>query len=349
MLRPGSADDDSSLPLVVQLLQVDGSFRFGAAKRKNTDCAAAAGNTSTTTAVVYFVCFWRAMQELQDRLLGCDPADAKGKAAAQDDREPIAEEAAALREEALGLAAKGELTAVAFASLVAAHRRKSSDHEAWESLAEAARHLADAAQPQTLLPDASGNCTGTLQWFVPSGKPMSNDLLSALLLSWLFELREEYCRGSRGNLIRSVRDVTGCTTREACVHLGASRWDLEGALRSHDLQNTCNTLCALEACRPAHAGWSSQAAKIRRAERDCPICACDFRPGGSEPAVTRCCFKSICAHCVAVLVATGRGNIGEHEMLCPFCRKTEALPISTQGHCVGLPPPTASVQKLGSV
>jgi len=177
-------------------------------------------------------------------------------------------------------------------------------------------------------PDSKqGNNSATLQQLVLAQKPMSMAFLAAILLPWLFELCEDYLRGGRASLLRGVRDVLGCSTREAYELLAKGQWDLEAALRQHDLQNQCNTLDALEACRPDREGWNSNAAKIRRAERECPICACDFRVG-AEPIVTKCCFKSICAHCVAVLVA----RVEDDLLHCPFCRQVSNVPTARQGH-----------------
>lgn len=200
-------------------------------------------------------------------------------------------------------------------------RQHSGDQEAWIKLSRTAGSLVEA---ESLQPALRVSSSGSLGWLVAPERGMSMDQLSVLLLSWLRELRDEYSHGNKAVIIRSVRDVLGCSASDACIHLGAANWDIESALRHHDLQTASNTLDALQACRPDCVGWSSHSAKLLRAERDCPICACDFGQGASERLVTRCCFKAICAQCVAVLTATSPSS--EHDLICPFCRQKERKP-----------------------
>jgi len=275
--------------------------------------------SGTSTAVVYFASFWQAMQALQAHL---QPEGSQLT-------EAMAEEATNFRDEVLSLVDSKRLTARALSQLVAAYRRRSSDGDAWQSLQAPIEYLMTESA-SSLQPVMGISPNGSLSFLASSENKFSSDLLSALLLSWLFELREEYCSGSRSILIRSVRDILRCSAREACLHLSAAKWDLEGALRHHDLQSGSNTLAQLEACRPETAGWSTHGAKMRRADHECPICACDFNLGGLERVYTTCCFKAICAHCVAVLAATGPS--GDNKLLCPFCRQEQKTPVVDQSY-----------------
>eukprot|EP00439_Symbiodinium_sp_Y106_P030159 s2029_g3.t1 len=306
LLRP---DSEINVPLMIQLLQIDESFEFSEVKKSFTTSQ----HPPAQSAVVYFPYFWQAMQELQMRLFP------------REGRAPIAIEAASFRDAVLDLAAAGSLTTAGFADLIVVSQKDSMDHRAWDRLLEAAHFLVEQERPKTAerQPQTSAE---TLQQMTCSHKPIHMAILATILFTWLFELCEDYCRGNKAALIRSVRDVLGCSSREAFVHLAAAHWDLEGALRHYDLQSKLNTLDALEACRPDASGWNSHAAKLRKAERDCPICACDFCIG-SEPIVTSCCFKAICAHCVAVLVAAGSTD---GILLCPFCRQSSDVPTGTQ-------------------
>jgi len=293
--------DDLQVPVLVQMLQVDDGFILNGKP----------GADVQTAAVVYFPCFWQAMSEIQQRL-GVTSA------------EPLAAELGQFRDALLSLTACERLSTASFAELLMAARRSSADQIVWDKLLETAHFL---MENQTK--DHQVDCSQTLQRLVAAQQPLSMASLSAILLPWVAEVCEDYLRGARGALIKAVMDVLACTRKEAAETLAAGRWDLEAALRQHELRHQeCNTLDALEACRPDNAGWNSQAAKTRRAERDCPICACDFRVG-AEPAVTSCCFKAICAHCVAVLVAR---QADEGHLHCPFCRQTTSVPTPRQCH-----------------
>ncbi|CAK9089282.1 unnamed protein product [Durusdinium trenchii] len=298
-------DEQIQVPVLVQMLQVDVDFLFNEPKPGKAD--------GLSSAVVYFPCFWQAMHELQKRL-GGDPMD-KGT-------EPFAEEASSFRDAILDLAASQRLTTASFADLVIAFKGTSTDQRAWDSLLESLRFLMRETKATKHI-----DCSRTLQQLILAQEPMPMAFVASILLPWIFELCEDYRRGERAGLLRAVRDVLGCSLRDACELLAKGKWDLETALRQHDLQNQCNTLDALEACRPDCVGWNSNAAKIRRAERECPICACDFRIG-AEPTVTSCCFKSICSHCVAVLVA----RVEDGLLHCPFCRQVEQVPIARHCH-----------------
>eukprot|EP00435_Cladocopium_sp_Y103_P020801 s1854_g5.t1 len=311
-------DDKVQVPVLVQMLQVDEGFVFEPKGGKRKGDASNAESPSDTTetspsAVVYFPCFWQAMHELQKRLAGSEQ---------RNESEGIAVEVSSFRDAALELAASQRLTTASFADLLVSFKGSSTDPSAWDGLLESVRFLMHENQSKQIATQSA-----TLQQLVLAQKPMSMTFLAAILLPWLFELCEDYLRGGRASLLRGVKDVLGCSTREAYELLSKGQWDLETALRQHDLLNQCNTLDALEACRPDCVGWNSNAAKIRRAERECPICACDFRVG-AEPTVTSCCFKSICAHCVAVLVA----RVEDGLLHCPFCRQVGDVPLPRQGH-----------------
>eukprot|EP00438_Fugacium_kawagutii_P019996 Skav211725 [mRNA] locus=scaffold1965:50392:51702:- [translate_table: standard] len=309
-------DNEVQVPVLVQMLQVDEGFVWD--DPTGLKCKEGDGSASEVKsgAVVYFPCFWQAMHELQKRLGG-------GDLKTNDTVEPIATEVSSFRDAALDLAASQKLTTASFADLLVSFRESSTDPRAWEGLLQSVRFLARESRGNR---SKQVSQSATLQQLVISQKPMSMTVFASILFPWLCELCEDYLRGERASLLTGVKHVLGCSTREAYDFLSKGEWDLEGALRQHDLSNVSNTLDALEACRPDSEGWNSNAAKIRRAERECPICACDFRVG-AEPTITSCCFKSICAHCIAVLVA----RVEDGLLHCPFCRQVGDVPVP-RGH-----------------
>lgn len=278
-------------PRFLKQLGVDAAYRFGG---RGFD----AGGEGT--AVAYFVRFWQAM-ELVWQQAGTSDADA----------EPLAAEASAFREALLSHCKAGRLTGPRLLAELRYARKLSSDEAAWAPL-EAVAEQAFA------LPFGSGS---RRQPASSLEQPLPLDVLSAILLVWLQELTEDYRRGERMRKVQAVRDVLQCSRRSACEHLGASGWDIEAALRRHYVGGP--VLVALEACN-ARGSWSSQSAKLRCDELQCPICVADFCPG-ALPVVTRCCFQVVCVHCVDAL-ATEEG-----ELRCPFCRRLEVRPVAGGG------------------
>ncbi|CAK9056010.1 RING-type domain-containing protein [Durusdinium trenchii] len=208
-------DEQIQVPVLVQMLQVDVDFLFNEPKPGKAD--------GLSSAVVYFPCFWQAMHELQKRL-GGDPMD-KGT-------EPFAEEASSFRDAILDLAASQRLTTASFADLVIAFKGTSTDQRAWDSLLESLRFLMRETKATKHI-----DCSRTLQQLILAQEPMPMAFVASILLPWIFELCEDYRRGERAGLLRAVRDVLGCSLRDACELLAKGKWDLETALRQHDLQN----------------------------------------------------------------------------------------------------------------
>jgi hypothetical protein len=141
--------------------------------------------------------------------------------------------------------------------------------------------------------------------------------LSAFLLPWLQNLTKDYCEGSRRTDIWTLRDVTGCRLREACLQLGSSHWDIEAALRSY-YAGSSGALAAdggegcAGACANTSSSWSSRGARLRQQEMECPICMEAFEDG-EAPVEFKCCFQIMCRKCRSNLVHEGR-------ITCPFCR-----------------------------
>lgn len=245
-------------------------------------------------AVVHFACFWQALQELWRRL---------DESREEADCEPLALEAAAFRGALLASSSAGSLTPAFYMEELASARKSSTDQQAWAPLEALARQTMELEEPSA------------------ATQPLRLDVVSTLFLVWLQELAEDYCRGERAEKVRNVRDVLRCKVRDACVHLGASGWDIEAALR-RAFVGSAAPLAALAAGSLGQA-WSSQSAKLRSRELQCPICVRDFRPG-TESLVTRCCFQVICVHCITSLTTA------EGQLRCPFCRCCKVSPASPE-------------------
>ncbi|CAE8665772.1 unnamed protein product [Polarella glacialis] len=141
-----------------------------------------------------------------------------------------------------------------------------------------------------------------------------------LLLTWLSELVEDYRRGSRSAKVYCIRDVAGCSRRDACLCLSRSGWDVEAALQSFYIGNKPKAAAgaklegALSAESEAEKSWSSGGAKLRRNEVECPICVVPYEQG-YKPVMTQCCFQVLCSECLCRLTDS-RGQLA-----CPFCRR----------------------------
>lgn len=284
------ADVDGGLPQLVRQLRVQGGYRH---------TGGALGDVAGVP-VVHFLCFWQALREVWRRLgrMGRDGASS----------EPIAAELDALRDALIANWEQGTLTVSVMSAKVAMARKYSADPSAWEipeaALAHAATAAAVALHSSKQPPPAQGE------------ELMPLDQVSTLLMMWLSELTEDYCRGSRADSIRAVRDVLGCTIRDAATHLGASGWDVEAALRRSYVDGPA--LAASDAVCLNRA-WSSANAKLRASELQCPICVESFS-GAAESVVTRCCFQVICEHCASFMTSE------EGLLCCPFCRQAMEPP-----------------------
>merc|ERR1712232_1413911 len=123
--------------------------------------------------------------------------------------------------------------------------KMSADRPSWASLEDVAARTTGASTSAGAL---------TLP-AIPCEKQVPLEIVSTLLLVWLGELTEDYLRGSKSSKIQSMIDVLRCTRHNACVHLGASGWDIESALRSFYVGGA--PMASMNACRLGGA-WSSQ-------------------------------------------------------------------------------------------
>lgn len=235
--------------------------------------------------VVHFLCFWKVLDDLR---------------CAAVDEAPLAGELRAFREALLGRLDRngGKVSSQFLAEAVRRAQRKSADGVAWVPLKEVVTSV-------TAAETAAG-------WWGQSSMKLALDELSTLLLPWLQELVEDYCRGSRSAKIFCVKDVAGCRCRDACLFLSHNEWDVEAALKSYyEAPKT-----EQEVAKPV--AWSSGGAKLRQKEKDCPICV-DAYTGGNQAIMTKCCFQVLCAKCHERLTdSTGR-------LSCPFCRGADGL------------------------
>lgn len=238
---------------------------------------------------IYFLRFWQAMQQVCGLLLGCTGAAAES--------EPLAEEASALRDALLRRTDSGELSRSWLAAEVTRARGMSADEAAWASLEAAVLRLGVPKEA------ASGRRSRG------ADAPLRIEEASELLFTWLQDIAEDYGRGQRGAKIKAVRDVAGCSAREACFHLGCRGWEVEAALLSYYGGGAVPSMAMGKG-----RGWSSHGAKLCKNEVECPICAEPY--GKAERLVTGCCFQVLCTTCRAKLMQPG----GFH---CPFCRTVE--------------------------
>eukprot|EP00929_Paragymnodinium_shiwhaense_P038533 TRINITY_DN20343_c0_g1_i1.p1 TRINITY_DN20343_c0_g1~~TRINITY_DN20343_c0_g1_i1.p1 ORF type:complete len:364 (-),score=67.70 TRINITY_DN20343_c0_g1_i1:732-1823(-) len=230
---------------------------------------------------VYFVHFWQAMDELWRRLRAGDNLS---------DDEPMAEELVEFRDGLVRRLAAGAASCQWLAEELGQIEKTSADRAAWGPL--------QAAIEET----ASGD---------PERCLTAKDI-SVPLFAWLHELSDDYCRGVRGAMIRGFCDVAGCQRRTACLHLGSASWDVEAALRSF-FSGKCPTALL-------SSSWSSQGAKMRKDEVDCPICMIEYTPQ-KLPMETSCCFQVMCPDCYKRLTTL------DGIFSCPFCRVTAQVSL----------------------
>lgn len=251
---------------------------------------------------IHFMRFWQAWQELARRLgLIGDPVE----------EPPLLEELVVFRDALIRcLQTPGGLTAKQLATAVSSARGMSADEDMWAPLEESVVHLGSSC--------GGGKAAKHLRG---SDQVVHSDGLCALLLIWLKDVSDDYRRGPRKRKIKAVRDVCKCTMVEACLQLGGCAWDVEKAIRSiyakssgaEDTSSSTSTIC----------GWSSQGARLKQSEVECPICCENY--GSRERVVAKCCFQVMCGGCSQRLLKAGK-------LSCPFCR-TIQTPDS------GVPPP----------
>lgn len=291
MLR-APAHTEGALPPLVKHLRVDCAY-----SELQQD------GRGGVSAVIHFVYFWQVLQAVYQRL--------RYELMREDAESPLVEELAGFRDRVLAYHAAKSLSPSCFLQELRSAKTRSQDPAAWSSL--------ECVAENTFARDAAHGKQG------PSSGAGSVrlDIVSTLLLAWLGELTEDYCRGEKHVKLKNVRDVLGCSTREANLHLGASGWDLEMALRRY-YATQGPTGAALRACHLGGA-WSSGSAKLRCKEHECPICVTEFLPT-RDSVTTGCCYQVICMECAKQL------SDEEGILLCPFCRCLEvrpAEPVST--------------------
>lgn len=289
MLR---AETEGGLPPLVKHLHVDSTY-YGIQQDGGP-----AG--SKISAVIHFVYFWQVIQAVFQRL--------RYENMREDAESPLVDEIAGFRDRLLAYHSDNTLSPACFLQELRSAQKMSQDPSAWpllESVAERtfAKDVAPGKHGKQSAPEGAG--------VVPL------DIVSTLLLAWLGELIEDYCRGDKHTKLGAVRDVLGCSVREANLHLGSSGWDIEMALRRF-YATSGPTGAALRACHLGGA-WSSGSAKLRCKEHECPICITEFLPT-RDSVTTGCCYQVICMACAEQLSDEG-GNL-----LCPFCRRLEVRP-----------------------
>lgn len=278
---------DPQTPPLVELLHLDGKYGWNPFRTTPPS-----EHSSPNASVIHFFYFWKAFDTLRRSLHRTDDTAAS---------EPIAWEVAALRDALLERFVAGHLTLGGLVAELTTIRKSSKDPSAWSSVNESVSLTVELETSEE--PEAAR-------------KQMSLDRVSALLVGWLSELTEDYCRGRRKSAIRTVCDVLRCEVREACIYLGSSGWDTESALRLHYLN--ASTLQAKKAGDLGGA-WNSQHARFSTGEQQCSICVARFTIG-CEPVPTRCCFQTLCVNCIKHL------SDDKDQLRCPFCRRMELRP-----------------------
>lgn len=227
-------------------------------------------------AAIHFLTFWKAFHELCRSL---------GQVESQKD-DPLSEELSEFRDGLLRhLRCEGRITGHELTQSIARAQVASTDRGAWSAFMNVAQSM-------------------------NANSHIRADEMSMKVFQWLKELTRDYCHGERNRMIWSVRDVVGCGRREACFRLGNCSWDVEVALRQfYAYRDPPN---ARDACMTS---WSSQGAKLRECEVECPICVEAYT--STSPSVElQCCFQVICRPCGQKLMnACG-------QLMCPYCRST---------------------------
>lgn len=230
-----------------------------------------------------FLRFWQASEEVWRRVQQFNSPD----------DEPVVEEIAALRDSLLRSSDGGHIKVDWLASEVADTRSMSVDRQIWQSLEHSIELLALSKVDLTDMESKSSPCS--LATFMLEEASM-------LLLTWIFEIVHDYCHGDRFAKIQAVRHVASCTRRTACFHLASSDWDVEAALLSF-----------FGSAWETSSSWSSQGAKLRKDEVECPICTLPYNQA-AKSLVTSCCFQVLCTACCSKLTDA------EGVFQCPFCR-----------------------------
>jgi len=245
--------------------------------------------STTNGEVIHFFRFWQASEDLARRLQGANKAH---------EGEPLAEEIAEFRDGLLrrlecGKVTQGMdgfLTQATLEAELARIMTTSSDTTAWAML-------------EADLGVGRRHPTQQLQLH----------LVFEGVLSWLHKVCEDYLRGERAAKICCVNDVTHCGRRGACLRLSAGGWDVETALRVFFAGQVLPGSISLP-----ETSWSSQGAKLRKDETDCPICMHPYAGQGcaavGAPMELPCCFQVLCHSCYRKIVND------LHVISCPFCR-----------------------------
>lgn len=251
--------------------------------------------------VIHFVRFWQAFEEVHRMCASEDGSDLQSRA----DQEPIVEEIAEFRDALLRKLDKSSVTQALEGLLpqdllfeeLQRMRCMSVDPPVWEDLEESLRDacLAKASQEQISLRDV----------FVS-------------ILQWLRFICAEYVHGQKRTKIDSICNVAQCTRHDASLLLLQASWDEETALRNFFAVKNQDTVTTSQG-----ASWSSQGARIKQDELECPICMEPFSGDVASGSCIqlRCCFKVVCRCCHQKLVNE------QHMLNCPFCRTVDHVPI----------------------
>jgi len=192
----------------------------------------------------------------------------------------------------------------------------SSDEAAWGLLENSvtefvlAQHIHDLSEKEEML---------------DSEAPLDLAEVSTVILFWMMDLVADYLHGVRYEKVSAIRDVTGCTVRDACFHLGVWNWEEEIALCSYSAANALLTADNVDR--------SSQGAKLPQSLVECPICHLQYG-GEVNTCVLPCCSQVICKSCALKL-----------RNRCPFCRGTSECEVPLNTH--EFPNPLCVLHVLG--
>lgn len=209
------APAETGPPLIVQQLRIDGGHRLGGPH----------AGPEATVAVVHFLRFWHAMDEVWSQSRPSSGSDS--------DHEDIVDEVARFRESLLATHDAGSITVGSLIEALVLAKKTSVDPHAWSPLQAVVARTAAAA--------ASGSADGGEldaheAYMAGRTRDIQNenlplDAVSMLLLPWLRELVEDYRRGEKSRRIKTVCEALGCEASEACSLLCTGRWNVDTVLR----------------------------------------------------------------------------------------------------------------------